>query len=151
VSRCRPFLLLLALAAGPVAAATFRVEEAGTFPPDSSTAMRWRQVAPSRGGDNTVEGTVAINVRLNVAPFKGKSGKLYMALPEQPVAPVTVTWTTRGLLLPGRLVSGQRGLVYAGPIAVPLLEDTLMLTIEADGTRLGSAQRLDFFFEIDIN
>ncbi|MCU0764505.1 MAG: hypothetical protein MUF32_00390 [Burkholderiaceae bacterium] len=143
--------LLLAALSPPGAAATFVVEEVGTFPQTSSTAMRWRQVAPSRGGDNTVEGSVAVTVRLNLAPFRNKTGKLYLALPQQPVTPVAVSWTTQGRLLPGQLVSGQRGLVYAGPIALPLLEETLLLKIEADGTRLSSAQNLTFHFEIDVD
>jgi hypothetical protein len=143
--------LLAALALGTAGAATFPVDEIGTFPQGSNAAMKWRQIAPSRGGDNTVEATVAVNVRLNLAPFRNKTGKLYMALPQQPVTPVTVSWTTQGRLLPGQLVSGQRGLVYAGPILLPLLEETLLLKIEADGTRLSSSQNLDFHFEIDID
>ena len=36
-------------------------------------------------------------------------------------------------------------------ITTPLLEETLILTLAADGTRLSSAQRLQFHFEIDID
>lgn len=151
MKRLLAFLLAAMLATGTAAAATFPVEEIGSFPQTSNAPMRWRQIAPSRGGDNTVEGTVAIHVRLNLAPFRNKTGKLYMALPQQPVTPVTVSWTSQGRLLPGQLVSGQRGLVYAGPILLPILEETLVLTIEADGTRLSSTQNLNFHFEIDID
>ncbi len=64
---------------------------------------------------------------------------------------VSVNWTTQGRLLPGNLVSGQRALVYAGQIMTPLLDETLVLKIATDGTRLGSAHRLNFHFEIDID
>ena len=146
--------LLCALAAAWTAAssaATFRVEEVGTFPQESSAAMKWRQIAPSRGGDNTVEGTVVVNVRLNMAPWLQKSGRLYLVLPEQPLTPVRVSWTTQGKLLPGQLVSGQRALVYSGPILAGLLEETLGLKLEADGVRLSAAQRLQFHFEIEVD
>ena len=146
------FALLLALCvAGSAGAATYRVDEAGTFPQESSTAMRWRQVAPSRGGDNTIEGSATVNVRLSLYPWLNRQARLFMVLPEQPVAPVRVSWTTQGRLQPGHLVSGQRALVYAGPITAAILDETLVLKLEADGTRMGSAQSLKFHFEIDVD
>lgn len=132
-------------------AATFRVEEVGTFPQESSTPMKWRQVAPSRNGDNTVEGSAVVNVRLNLVPWLKKTGRLYMVLPEQPLTPVRVSWTTQGKLLPGQLVSGQRALVYNGPLLTGLLEETLGLKFEADGVRLNASQRLQFHFEIEVD
>jgi hypothetical protein len=62
-----------------------------------------------------------------------------------------VTWTTQGRLLPGRLISGERVLVYAGPVTTPFIDETLALKIETDGTRLSSSHRLNFHFEIDID
>ena len=112
--------------------------------------MRWRTIAPTRG-DNTVEGSVTVNVRLNLAPWQQKYGRLFLVLPEQPVTPVKVSWTTQGRLQPGQLTSGQRALVYAGPITSAALEETLVLRLEANGARLGSAQRLQFHFEIDVD
>ncbi|HQR69322.1 MAG TPA: hypothetical protein PLE54_01865 [Burkholderiaceae bacterium] len=144
-------LACAALTSFAAEAATYRVEEAGTFPQESTAPMRWRQIAPSRGGDNTVEGTTTVNVRLNLAPWQNRVGRLFMVLPEQPLTPVRVSWSTQGRLLSGQLVSGHRALVYAGPITMPLLEETLVLKFEADGTRLNSAQRLQFHFEIDID
>jgi len=132
-------------------AATYRVDETGTFPAESSAPMRWRQVAPSRGGDNAIEGSTTVNVRLNLAPWLNRNGRLFLVLPQQPVVPVRARWTTQGRLMPGQLTSGERQLVYAGPISTVLLEDTLALTLETDGTRLGSALRLQFHFEIDVD
>jgi hypothetical protein len=147
----RGAILLAMLALGVAEAATYRVEESGTFPQESSTPMRWRQVAPSRGGDNTIEGAATVNLRLNLGPWLNRQAKLFMVLPEQPVAPVRVSWTTQGRLQPGQLISGQRALVYAGPITAAVLEDTLVLKFEADGTRMSSAQSLRFHFEIDVD
>jgi hypothetical protein len=136
---------------GPTEAATFRVDDSATIPQESSATLRWRQLAPSRGGDNTVEGATTVQVRLNLAPWLRRSGRLFLVLPEQSMAQVSVNWTTQGRLLPGSLVSGQRALVYAGPIMTPLLDETLVRKIATDGTRLSSAHRLNFHFEIDID
>jgi len=90
-------------------------------------------------------------VRLNLAPWHQRSGRIYMVLPEQPSGQVTVHWTTQGRLLPGQLVSGQRALVYAGSIQSPVLDERLALRFETDGTRLSGTQRLNFHFEIDVD
>jgi len=137
--------------AGTVEATTFRVDDSATIPHESSATLRWRQIAPSRGGDNTIEGSTTVQVRLNLAPWLNRSGRVFLVLPEQPIGPVRVSWTTQGRLLPGQLVSGQRALVQAGPITSPVLDETLILKIETDGTRMSSAVRLNFHFEIDID
>jgi hypothetical protein len=74
-----------------------------------------------------------------------------MALPEQPIGQVTAEWSTQGRLLPGQLLSGNRTLVYSGPIRAALLEDTIVLKLTADGRRLIAPQRLQFYFEIDVD
>lgn len=140
--------LAVAAAAG---AATYRVDDSATIPFDSAAPLKWRHVAPSRGGDNTVEGSARVQVRLNLAPWLKRSGRVYLVLPEQPLGQVKVAWTTQGRLLPGQMVSGQRVLVYAGPIASPMIDETMVLQIATDGTRLGSSHRLNFHFEIDVD
>jgi len=151
----RIFALLVAstslLAVAPASATTYRVDDSATIPQESNAVLRWRQLAPSRGGDNTVEGTTRVQVRLNLAQWVKKTGRVYLVLPEQAPSRVTATWSTQGRLLPGQVTSGQRALVYAGPISTPLLDETLVLKIETDGTRLSSTQRLNFHFEIDVD
>lgn len=143
---------LLAAVPAEVAAATYRVDDSATIPQETSVPLRWRQFAPGRRSiENTVEGGTTVQVRLNLAPWVKRSGRVYMVLPEQPVGRVTVRWATQGRLLPGQLVSGQRALVHAGPITSPVLDETLVLRIETDGTRLSSTHRLNFHFEIDVD
>ncbi len=138
----------LALQAG---AATFRIDDSASLPNESSTPMKWKSLAPGRNAGNLVEGASVITVRLNVAPWANRAGKIYMTLPPVPLGEVTADWTTQGTLLPGHLVSGNRTLVYSGPIRSKFIEDTIVLTLQADGRRLTSAQRLQFQFEIDID
>lgn len=145
------FAAALLAATAHAGAATFRVDDSATLPNEANTAMQWRSLAPNRAVGHAVEGTSIFTVRLNTAPWLNRVGKIYMALGEQPIGTVTAEWTTQGRLLPGQLVSGNRTLVYSGPIRTPLLEDTIALRISADGRRLVSPQRLQFYFEIDVD
>jgi hypothetical protein len=144
-------IALLASIASPAGAATYRVDDSASIPHESSATLQWRHIAPSRGGDNTVEGATVVQVRLSLAPWIGRNGRVFLVLPEQSLGQVRVTWTTQGRLLPGRLISGERVLVYAGPVTTPFIDETLALKIETDGTRLSSSHRLNFHFEIDID
>jgi len=136
----------------PASAATFVVDDGASAPQESTALLRWRRFAPSRANDsNTLEGAIAVLVRLNVAPWIHRNGRVFLALPEQGTAPVRVSWTTQGRLLPGSITPGNRVLVYAGPITTAVLEETLTLQIEADGSRLPNVQRLKVHFEIDVD
>lgn len=132
-------------------AATFRVDDSTSIPTEANLNMRWKSANPNRLTGNTVEGGILITIRLNVAPWINRTGKIYMALPQQPIGMVNVEWTTQGRLLPGKLISGERTLVYAGPIRSSTLEDTFVVKVETDGKRLASPQRLQFHFEIDLD
>ncbi len=142
--------LLVALASAPSVAATFRVDDSLTLPSETSTPMKWRSLAPNRAAGHAVEGSSVLTIRLNTAPWLNRTGKIYMALPEQPIGQVTAEWTTQGKLLPGQLTSGNRTLVFAGPVRTSLIEDTIVLHLSADGRRLVAPQRLQFYFEIDV-
>ena len=145
-------LLLASMAAVlPAAAATYRVDDSATLPVESTALLRWRQAAPSRTRDDTLEGATAVAVRLNLAPWLEQSARLYLVLPAQGTAAVRVSWLTQGRLLPGEISPGERVLIYQGPIASPFLEETLTLRIEADGSRLPGTERLRFHFEIDTD
>lgn len=143
-------LMLMILVASPATAATFAVDDSTSYTRDANTAMKWKLGGASRRAGSAVEGATVVTVRLNLAPWANKNGKIYMALGKQPVGPVKASWITQGRLLAGQLISGNRTLVYAGPIRSAVLEDTIALTLETDGQRLVAAQRLQFYFEIDV-
>jgi hypothetical protein len=148
----RRLALLAAIAATTCAhATTFRVDDSLTLPNETSTPMKWRSLAPNRAVGHAVEGQTVLTIRLNTAPWLNKTGKIYMGLPEQPLGQVSAEWSTQGKLLPGQLLSGSRTLVYAGPIRANMIEDTIVLRLQADGRRLSAPQRLQFFFEIDVD
>jgi YD repeat-containing protein len=131
---------------------------AGTYPVDDSASqvlsntvqMKWDDPAPRRGSKATVSGAVTVRVRLDIAPWKGRYGKVYMTLPAQPSGPVTATWTTQGRLQAGTLRAGERTQVLAGVMPGGMLEDTIRLTLQTDGNRLVRVEQLQFSFEIDV-
>jgi hypothetical protein len=131
-------------------AATFRVDDSQTQVLESTLPMRWQEFSPV-ASNHTIEGNTRVHVRLNVAAWQGKVGKIYMVLPAQSIGTVQVSWRGQGKLLSGNLVSGQRSLVYAGPIQNALLDDVLALNLRADGRMVGSLHRLEFHYEIDVD
>lgn len=140
---------LLCLAAGP-AAASVRVDDSGTIVSTPVAPMRWRQLVPGRGSDNTVEAQVRVAVRLNMAPWLNRQVRLYMGLPASGAGPVIqATWRTQGRLLAGSLRSGTRALVFEGRVTAPVLEETIDLYLSTDGRLLTQTQDLPFFFEVD--
>jgi hypothetical protein len=130
--------------------ATFPVDDSASQPVEAVTPMRWRSLAPTRGDDHVIEGAVQVNIRLATQAWIGKTGRIYMTLAQQPIGQVDVEWATQGKLLPGKLRSGQRGLVYAGKISVAKMEDLMAVTVRSDGRLLSAPQRLRFAFEIDV-
>lgn len=145
-------LALGALAAPPARCGeTIRIDDSASLPGESTALLRWRQFAPMQDTQSVLEGAVAVALRLSMTPVLNRSGRLYLVLPEQGTTPVRVRWTTQGRLLPGEISPGQRVIVYQGTVAAALLEDTLLLDIEADGNHLPGMQRLNFHFEFEAD
>lgn len=141
----------IGLAALPaLAATTYRVDDSASQVLGNTLQMKWDTATPQRGQRPTVSGAITVLVRLNLAPWQGRSGRVYMTLPAQPTGPVTASWTTQGRLLPGTLRAGERTLVYAGAMPSGLFEDTMRLVIQADGQKLVRVEQLNFSFEIDV-
>ncbi|GAA4353519.1 hypothetical protein GCM10023165_43810 [Variovorax defluvii] len=142
---------LLGLAtAAPAGAATFRVDDTGTFLSQPSTPMRWRQLAPGRAGDHTVEGRVTVALRLNLSPWLNRPARLFMGLAPTEGLQMSASWRTQGRLLPGTLRGGSRTLVFEGVVRDAFLQESIVLDLVADGRTLERAQSLQFFFEIEV-
>jgi hypothetical protein len=150
LTSCIKLCVLCVLFAGLAQAATLPVDDSLSQPVEAVTPMRWRSLSPSRGEDHKVEGQTQVNIKLDTKPFVGRTGRIYMTLPAQPIGTVEVEWRTQGKLLPGRLQSGQRGLVYSGKISVERMEDLMSVMVRSDGRMLSAPQRLRFSFEIDV-
>lgn len=151
----RPALLLLLLATlawcGIASAQAERVDDSGSQVLGSTLKLRWDEVAPRPGASATLSGTITVYVRLDVSPWRGRKARIYHVLPSQAGTSIVATWTTRGVLLPGKMRDGERVLVFAGQIDTDRLEDTFRLDIQADGNRLSRQEQLDFSFEIELD
>jgi hypothetical protein len=147
--RLQPLLLTL-LVALPCTASTTRIDDSATLPYAAPLSVQWEKPSPRPPANNMMSGTLILRVKLNVAPWLRRSGRIYLTLPAQQPGPLYVSWRTQGRLLPGELTSGSRTLVYSGPITAPFLEDTLQLTLRVDGTKLQQQlYHVNFNFEMD--
>lgn len=126
-----------------------RIDDSGTVVIDPVLAMRWQPAGPAAASP-LVSASTRVAVQLNLAAWAGQTGRIYMTLPRGPGPAVRASWRTGGTLVPGTLVSGERALVYAGPIATPVLRDQIDMTLEADGSRLQQPEALNFGFEIEV-
>lgn len=136
---------------GTAAAETFPVDDSRSQVLDNNIRMQWESVAPGRGRSTNVVGQTTVLLRLDVAPWRGRSGRIFMLLPARAESPIEARWTTRGYLQPGLLRSGERALVFAGVITADQVEDTLVLRITTDGERLERDETLQFSFEIEVD
>ena len=145
-----PGMLAAALVwTGSAGATTTRVDDSGTVLSQGVVPMRWKQLVPGRGADHSVEASVRVALRLNLARWLNQPVRLYMALAPTVGEPVHAAWRTQGRLLPGALRSGGRVLVFEGVVSAASLEETLDLTLRTDGRALVSPQALQFYFEVD--
>lgn len=146
-------LLVAALAAclhAPAGLAeTVRLDDSATqvIPPNAY----WEWAPGSlRQGINIVHMNIRVEARIDTRAWAGRQGRIYLVLPVDSGGAVTAEWTTQGRLLGGRLVSGERALVYSGVIPGPVLEDSLRVHLSTDVRRMDTeTQRLAFHFELD--
>ena len=128
----------------PVGAATHRLDDSASQVISPNARMEWRSLAPGRAADHDVEALIRVNIRIDTRAWVGRAGRIYMVLPQDDGPRMTAQWQTQGKLLAGRLVSGERGLVYAGPITQPLLEDQMLVYLRTDGRWMSNSKRLAY-------
>lgn len=103
---------------------------------------------PHAGG---MEASLRVNIRIDTRQWVGRSGRIYMVLPRDQASNIEAVWTTQGRLQAGRLVSGERALVYAGQITTPTLEDQLQVRLRSNADWQSNTRRLNFHFELDAD
>lgn len=142
--------LLLAIAM-PAVAQTYPVDDSASQVLGGTLRLK-PDALPVRGAPlYMVSGQIAVRVRLDVSPWQGRQGRIYMRIPHQSGGAITAIWSTQGRLLPGTLRAGERTLVYSGLIGSTMLEDTMRLRIDADSRTLPSSEQLAFSFDIDLD
>jgi hypothetical protein len=143
-------LTLTIFCCAPAQANSITIDDSGTQALDPAVSMRWKTATPARSAaDNVMIGTTTIRVRINVTPWLKRSGRIYLSLPAQQPGPIRLSWITQGRFLPGQVQSGNRMLIYSGPITTPFMEDTLTLQFVVDGTLMRRAVPVTYHFEMD--
>ena len=142
--------LLLALAAGAASAETHRLDDSLSHTVPPTAQMQWRPQTRS-DVDGGMEAWVRVNIRIDTQAWIGRSGRVYMVLPRDETSTLEAVWTTDGKLLAGRLVSGERALVYAGNITSNALRDQMLVRLRSGPDWQSNSRRLNFHFEIDVD
>lgn len=132
-------------------AETHRLDDSASQIVSAERNMRWVAPLPGRSGNTDVVTRVVVNVSIDTSSWIGRTGRVFMILPSDGEPPVSAQWATQGRLLPGRLISGERGLVFSGTITKPRLEDQFLVDIKTDGRWISPRRRMNFHFELDID
>jgi len=120
-----------------------------TVPPN--VQMQWRPLTRGQTNAGGMEAALRVNIRIDTRDWVGRSGRIYMVLPRDETSNIEAVWTTQGRLQAGRLLSGERALVYAGKITTPTLEDQLQVRLRSNADWQSNTRRLNFHFELDAD
>lgn len=141
---------LLAFAAIAAVAETHQLDDSLSHTVPPTAQMQW--LPQTRGDqDGGMEAWVRVNIHIDTRDWIGRSGRVYMVLPRDETSTLEAVWTTDGKLLAGRLVSGERALVYAGNITSNALRDQMLVRLRSGPDWQSNSRRLNFHFEIDVD
>lgn len=139
------------LATGPALANPHVLDDSMSHTVPPNVQMQWLPLARGQSNAAGMEALVTVNVRIDTRDWVGRSGRIYMVLSRDEVSPVEAVWSTQGRLQSGRLVSGERALVYAGTIRSATLEDQLQVRLRSQADWQSQTRRLNFHFELDAD
>jgi hypothetical protein len=120
-----------------------------TVPPN--VQMQWLPMTSGQPFAGGMEAWLRVNIRIDTRDWIGRSGRIYMVLPRDQASSVEAVWTTQGRLQAGRLLSGERALVFAGQITSPTLEDQFQVRLRSNADWQSNSRRLNFHFELDVD
>ncbi|MBT9463764.1 hypothetical protein [Hydrogenophaga sp.] len=120
-----------------------------TVPPN--VQMQWLPLTPGQSFAGGMEAWLRVNIRLDTRDWAGRRGRIYMVLSRDQSSNVEAVWTTQGRLQPGRLVSGERSLVFAGTIPGATLDDQMQVRLRSNADWQSNSRRLNFHFELDVD
>ncbi|MBW0172544.1 MAG: hypothetical protein ACT6SF_05490 [Hydrogenophaga sp.] len=120
-----------------------------TVPPN--VQMQWLPMKSGQAFAGGMEASLRVNIRIDTRDWIGRTGRIYMVLPRDQASSIEAVWTTQGRLQAGRLVSGERALVYAGQIPGATLEDQMLVRLRSNADWTSNTRRLNFHFELDVD
>lgn len=120
-----------------------------TVPPN--VQMQWLPLRSGQPFASGMEATLRVNVRIDTRAWTGRTGRIYMVLARDEISTIEAVWTTQGRLQAGRLLSGERTLVFAGTIPGATLEDQMQVRLRSNADWSSNSRRLNFHFELDVD
>ncbi|MDR7150009.1 hypothetical protein J2W49_001964 [Hydrogenophaga palleronii] len=142
---------LALLATAPAGANPQRLDDSLSHTVPPNVQMQWLPIPRDLRGTAAMEAWVTVNIRIDTSEWVGRSGRVYMVLSRDEVSPVEAVWTTQGRLQAGRVVSGERALVYAGVLRGATLEDQMQVRLRSNADWQSQTRRLNFHFEFDAD
>ena len=139
------------LAFGSSLANPFRLDDSLSYTVPPNVQMQWLPFARGQMNASGMEAWVTVNSRIDTRDWIGRSGRIYMVLPRDEASSIEAVWTTQGRLQAGRLVSGERALVFAGTIPGATLQDQMQVRLRSNADWTSNSRRLNFHFELDTN
>lgn len=139
------------LAFGSSLANPFRLDDSLSYTVPPNVQMQWLPFARGQMNAGGMEAWVTVNIRIDTRDWVGRSGRIYMVLPRDEASSIEAVWTTQGRLQAGRLVSGERALVFAGTIHGATMEDQMQVRLRSNADWTSNSRRLNFHFELDTN
>ncbi|QHE88531.1 hypothetical protein [Hydrogenophaga sp. BPS33] len=120
-----------------------------TVPPN--VQMQWLPIRSGQPFAGGMEAWLRVNIRIDTRDWIGRTGRIYMVLERDQTSTIEAVWTTHGRLQAGRLISGERTLVFAGAIPGNTLEDQWQVRLRSNADWLSNSRRLNFHFELDVD
>ncbi|TNF51715.1 MAG: hypothetical protein EP308_12685 [Burkholderiales bacterium] len=150
----RLIALLLVLAGGLGSAAAlaqsgvYRLDDSLSHTEPANAQMQWR---PQTGPDASdgMETWVRVQIHIDTRDWSGRRGRVFMVLPPDQPPAVEAVWASNGTLRAGRLVSGERALVFSGTLPAQALQDTFNVRLRTGPDWFTSSRRLSFHFEFE--
>ncbi len=143
--------VLAALTCGLGSANTVRLDDSLSHTVPPNVQMQWLPFARGQANAGGMEAWVTVNIRIDTRDWIGRRGHIYMVLPRDEVSSMEAVWSSQGRLQSGRLVSGERALVFSGTISGPTLEDQLRVRLRSNADWTSNSRRLNFHFELDTH
>jgi hypothetical protein len=141
----------LGLATAAAWANPHRLDDSASYTVPPHVQMQWSELPPGVPGAGGMEASLRVNVRIDTRAWVGRSGRVYMALARDEASTVEANWVTQGRLQPGRVLSGERALVWSGTISTPALVDQLLVRLRTAADWQAGNRRLNFHFELDAD
>jgi hypothetical protein len=144
-------VVVCALVSATASAETHRLDDSLSHTVPPNVQMQWLPLTPGQSYAGGMEAWLRVNIRIDTRNWIGRSGRIFMVLPRDQASNIEAVWTTQGRLQPGRLVSGERTLVFAGTIPGATLEDQMQVRLRSNADWASNSRRLNFHFELDVD